>query len=178
MSEKDVVAIAQAAVGASDTILAAAWFEARGTSGGMLAGMEIGNVAGNVSGGGLAGAVLSLAGTAIGYKVGHNSGGLVTRTDDGMVIHQAPYVSLIAVSEQNIYGWHVGHKAAHRAAGEVLFALPRSEVEVEVHQRATVRTFEVMHPSAHEKWEFEGAVMGSHVQSILDVMHSIDPPRA
>lgn len=57
MSEKDVVAIAQAAVGTSDTILAAAWFEARGTSGGMLAGMEIGNVAGNVSGGGLAGAV-------------------------------------------------------------------------------------------------------------------------
>jgi len=175
MSEKDVIAIAQAAVGDSDTILAAAWFQARGTAGGTLAGMDLGNAAGSMSGGGLAGAALSLAGIAIGCTVGHNSGGLVTRTDDGMVIHQAPYMSLIAVSDANIYGWHVGHKAAHRSAGEVLFALPRAEVEVEVHQRATVRTFEVLHPSAHEKWEFEGELFGAHVDSILAVLHSIDP---
>ena len=91
--------------------------------------------------GGLAGAVFSIGGTAIGYKKGHNSGGLVTQTDDGMVIHQAPYFSLIAVSEKNMYAWHVGHKAKHRTAGEVLFMLPRAEIEVEVHVRATGRTF-------------------------------------
>jgi len=159
MSEENVVAIAQKAVGSSDTIIAAAWFQARGTSGGTMVGMQAGDMASDMVGGGLAGAVFSIAGTAIGYKKGHNSGGLVTRTDDGMVIHQAPYFSLIAVSETNIYAWHVGHKAMHRTAGEVLFALPRAEIEVEVHVRATVRTFEVLHASASEKWEFEGTYL-------------------
>ena len=87
MSEENVVAIAQKAVGDTDTIIAAAWFQARGTSGGTLAGMEAGDVASDMVGGGLAGAVFSIAGTAIGYTNGHNSGGLITRTDDGMVIH-------------------------------------------------------------------------------------------
>lgn len=174
MSEENVIAIAQKAVEGTDTIIAAAWFQARGTSGGTLAGMEAGNVASDMVGGGVAGAVLSLAGTAIGFKKGHDSGGLVTRTDDGMVIHQAPYVSLIAISEKNIYAWHVGHQALHRTAGEVLFALPRSEVEVEVHARATVRTFEVLHASAHEKWEFEGGYVGSHVASLLQAMNAVE----
>jgi len=176
MSEDKVVAIAQKAVGSSDTIIAAAWFQARGTSGGTLIGMDVGNAASDMAGGGVAGAVLSLAGTAIGYKMGHNSGGLATRTDDGMVIHQAPYFSLVALSEANIYAWHVGHQAMHRTAGELLFALPRNEVEVEVHVRATVRTFEVLHASASEKWEFEGGYVGAHVQSILDAMHAVEPP--
>ena len=176
MSEENVVAIAQKAVGDADTIIAAAWFQARGTSGGTLVGMEAGNMASDMVGGGLAGAVLSIAGTAIGYKKGHNSGGLVSRTDDGMVIHQAPYYSLIAVSEKNIYAWHVGHKAMHRTAGEVLFALPRNEVEVEVHMRATVRTFEVLHASASEKWEFEGGYVGAHVDAILAAMNPVEPP--
>lgn len=176
MSEEDVVAIAQKAVGSSDTIVAAAWFQARGTSGGTLVGMEAGDMASDMVGGGIAGAVLSIAGTAIGYKKGHNSGGLVTRTDDGMVIHQAPYYSLIAVSATNIYAWHVGHKAMHRTAGEVLFVLPRAEVEVEVHTRATVRTFEVLHASASEKWEFEGGYVGAHVQSLLDALNPVGKP--
>ena len=174
MSEENVVAIAQKAVGDTDTIIAAAWFQARGTSGGTLAGMEAGDVASDMVGGGLTGAVLSLAGTAIGYKKGHNSGGLVTRTDDGMVIHQAPYFTLIAVSDKNIYAWHVGHKAMHRTAGEVLFALPRAEFEVEVHVRTTVRTFEVLHASASEKWEFEGNYVGGHVQPLLDALNAVE----
>ena len=174
MSEENVIAIAQKAVGETDTIIAAAWFQARGTSGGTLAGMEAGDVASDMVGGGFAGAVLSIAGNAIGFKKGHNSGGLVTRTDDGMVIHQAPYYSLIAISEKNIYAWHVGHKSMHRTAGEVLFVLPRSEVEVKVHARATVRTFEVLHASAHEKWEFEGNYIAGHVAPLLDALNAVE----
>ncbi len=50
MSEENVVAIAQKAVGDTDTIIAAAWFQARGTSGGTLAGMEAGDVASDMVG--------------------------------------------------------------------------------------------------------------------------------
>ena len=89
-----------------------------------------------------------------------------------MVIHQAPNFSLIAVSEKNIYAWHVGHKAMHRTAGEVLFALPRAEIEVQVHVRTTVRTFEVLHASASEKWEFEGDYVGGHVKPLLDALNA------
>jgi hypothetical protein len=91
-----------------------------------------------------------------------------------MVIHQAPYFSLIAVSEKNMYAWHVGHKAMHRTAGEVLFALPRAEIEIEVHVRTTVRTFEVLHASASEKWEFEGNYLGGHVQPLLDALNAVE----
>ncbi|MEX1218408.1 MAG: hypothetical protein WEA11_07820 [Acidimicrobiales bacterium] len=172
MSEENVVAIAQKAVGDTDTIIAAAWFRPRGTSGGTLVGMDAGNMASDMAGGGLTGAVLQFAGTFIGFKKGRNSGGLVSRTDDGMVIHQVPYFSLIAVSEKNIYAWHVGHNATQRTAGEVLFALPRAEIEVKVHVRATVRTFEVLHASASEKWEFEGNYVGSHVKPLLDALNA------
>ncbi|MEJ6512843.1 MAG: hypothetical protein QNL59_05455 [Actinomycetota bacterium] len=45
MSEENVVAISQKAVGDTDTIIAAAWFQARGTTGGALVGMEAGDMA-------------------------------------------------------------------------------------------------------------------------------------
>lgn len=171
MSEQDLIDIAQRAVGDTDTVLAAAWFEPRGTAGGTMAGMEAGSLASDMVGGGATGAVLQLAGTMIGFKKGRDSGGFSTDAN-GMVTHRVPVVSLLAVSAANVYAWKVGHDGLHRAAGELLFALPRDEVEINVRSRVTVRTFEVLHESAHEKWEFEAGRLGSHVKFVLDAMHA------
>lgn len=172
MSEQDLIDLAQGAVGDTDTVLAAAWFEPRGTAGGTMAGMEAGSMASDMVGGGLAGAAMQLAGTMIGFKKGRDSGGFDTDPKSGMVTHRVPIASLLAVSAANVYAWKVGHEGIHRSVGELLFALPRTEVEINVRSRVTVRTFEVLHESSFEKWEFEAGRLGSHVKFVLDAMHS------
>jgi hypothetical protein len=37
-----------------------------------------------------------------------------------------------------------------------------------------VRTFEVLHASASEKWEFEGNYVGGHVQPLLDALNAVE----
>jgi len=170
MSEQDLIAIAQSAVGEADTVLAAAWLQPRGTSGGAMAGMEAGDMASDAVGGGVAGAALSVAGTMIGFKRGRDSGGFASESPEGMYTHRVPHQSLVAVSASNVYAWAVGHEGRHRTAGELLFALPRAEVEINVRSRVSVRTFEVVHESASEKWEFEAARLGSHVKFVLAVI--------
>lgn len=171
MSEQDLVALAQQAVGESDTVIAAAWFQPRGTSGGTIAGMEAGDMASDMVGGGVAGAALGIAGTMIGFKKGRNSGGFASEAPEGMYTHRAPSQSLVAVSATNIYAWSVGREGWHRAAEDLLFALPRDEVEINIRSRFSVRTFEVVHQSAAEKWEFEGARFGSHMKFVMAALH-------
>lgn len=171
MSEQDLIDLAQQAVGDADTVLAAAWFQPRGTSGGTIAGMEAGGLASDMVGGGATGAVLQMAGTMIGFKKGRDSGGFDKDPTTGMYTHRVPMASLLAVSATNVYAWKVGRDGVHRAAGELLFALPRDEVEINVRSRVAVRTFEVLHESASEKWEFEAGRLGSHVKFVLDAMH-------
>ena len=171
MSEQDLVAIAQRAVGDADTVVAAAWFQPRGTSGGTMAGMEAGDMASDMVGGGLTGAALGIAGTMIGFKRGRDSGGFASEAPEGMYTHRVPTQSLVAVSADNIYGWAVTVEDRHRTAGELLFALPRNEVEINVRSRFAVRTFEVVHESTSEKWEFEGARFGSHMKFVMAALH-------
>lgn len=171
MSEKDLVAIAQRAVGDTDVVLAAAWMEPRGTSGGTMAGMQAGDMAGDMAGGGVAGAVLGMAGTMIGFTKGRDSGGFATEGGEGMHTNRVPHVTLVAVSAANIYAWSVGHDGRHRRAGDLVFALPRAEVEINVRSRVTVRTFEVVHTAGAEKWEFEGGRLGSHMKFLLAALH-------
>jgi hypothetical protein len=172
MSEPDLVAIAQQAVGEADTVLAAAWMEPRGTSGGAMAGMEASDMASDMVGGGVAGAALGIAGTMIGFKKGRDSGGFASEAPEGTFTHRVPHVSLVAVSATNIYAWTVGHDGLHRRAGELLFALPREEVEINIRSRFSVRTFEVVHDTAAEKWEFEGARFGSHMKFVMAALHA------
>ena len=174
MSEQDLIAMAQRAVGDADTVLAAAWFQPRGTAGGTIAGMQAGDMAGDMVGGGVAGAALGMAGTMIGFKKGRDSGGFDKDPKSGLYTHRVSFVSLLAVSAANIYAWKLAHDGVHRAAGELVFALPRGEVEINVRSRVTVRTFEVLHESASEKWEFEAGRLGSHVKFVLDALHQGD----
>lgn len=171
MSEQGLIDIAQTAVGDSDTVVAAAWFQPRGTSGGTMAGMEAGNLAGNMAGGGLVGIGMQLAGTAIGFKRGRDSGGFEKDPKTGLYTHRVPSLSLLAVSDANIYAWKASHDGVHHAAGELLFALPRSEVEIAVRSRVSVRTFEVVHAASSEKWEFESGRVGTHSAFLLDALH-------
>ena len=175
MSESDLVERAQAAVGSADTIVAAAWFQPRGTSGGLMAGMAAGNAADDMAGGGIAGAAFSLAGTAIGYERGKKSGGFGTDRDDGMVVRRVPTQSMVAVSATRIYGWQVNMKGAHRIPTEQLFDYARDDVTINVRSRVDVRVFEVEHPSTSEKWEFESPRLTGHLKFVLDALHPDEP---
>jgi len=158
VSEQDLIDRAQAAVGDHDRIVAAAWLRPRGESGGTLAGMDAGD------GLGLAGGI---AATVAGRAVGQASGGFTTDRHDGMAIRPVPRSTLLAVSAERLYAWAVTTEDHHRVPGAALFALALDEVEVSVHRRLTVRTFEVIHPPGAEKWEFEADYLGSHLKFVL-----------
>lgn len=48
------------------------------------------------------------------------------------------------------------------------------DLNIEVHVRATARTFEVLHASASEKWVFEGNYVGGRVQLLLDALNALE----
>lgn len=171
MSEQDLIDRAQKAVGDADTIIAAAWFQPRGTSGGTSAGMAIGSEASDMVGGGLLGAAASIAGTAIGFEKGKKSGGFATDRTDGMVVHAVSYMSMVAVSETRIYGWKVNVQGGHRIPTEQMFAFDRSEVVISVHSRIGVRTFEVIHEATSEKWELESPRITGHLSFVVKALH-------
>ena len=161
MSEQDLIDRAQAAVGDRDTIVAAAWLRPRGESGGLLAGMDVGDSLG-VAGG--------IAATVAGDAVGRASGGFATDRHDGMTIRPVPRSTLLAVSAERLYCWAVAVDDHHRVPGAPVFELPLDAVEISVHRRLTVRTFEVIHPAGAEKWEFEADYLGSHLKFVLAVI--------
>lgn len=177
MSEQNLVGLAQQAVGTADTILAAAVFQPRGTAGGTMLGEGVGRDAGHMMGGGLGGLVGAAAGAAIGYKEGRNSGGLVGARDDGMVMHRVPFDSMVAVSSARIYAWHMKLHGMHGEPADQLLDLDLAEVVVSVHSRVSVRTFEILHESASEKWEFESQRINGHLGPLLDAIH-LDAPQA
>jgi len=49
-----------------------------------------------------------------------------------------------------------------------------ADINIEVHVRATARTFEVLHASASGKWVFEGNYVGGHVQPLLDALNALE----
>jgi hypothetical protein len=177
MSEQNLVGLAQQAIGTADTILAGAVFQPRGTAGGTMLGEGIGRDAGNMMGGGIGGLVGAVAGGAIGYEKGRNSGGFSTDRTDGMIVHRVPFVSMVAVSSARIYAWHMQLHGMHSAPTDQLFGLDLAEVAVSVHSRVSVRTFEVLHESASEKWEFESPRINGHLGPLLDAIH-LDAPQA
>jgi hypothetical protein len=176
MSEQNLVGLAQQAVGNADTILAAAFFQPRGTAGGTALGEGVGRDAGHMMGGGLGGLVGAAAGAAIGFEEGRNSGGLVAARPDGMTVHHVPLFSMVAASPTRIYGWQMKREGMHGVPTEQLFALDLADVVVSVHSRVAVRTFEVLHEVSHEKWEFESPRVNGHLSPLLDAIH-VDAPQ-
>lgn len=175
MSEQNYIDKAQTKVGSADTILAAAWFQPRGTSGGLAIGSDVGNAAGNLAGGGLAGAAIGAVGAVAGMVEGMHSGGIATDRTDGLVVRHAPFQSMVAVSATRIYGWQLNQRGAHREPTEQLFDYARDDVTINVHSRVGVRVFEVIHPSTSEKWELESPRINGHLGFILAALHPDEP---
>ena len=170
MSEKGVIAIAQSAVGDSDTIVAAAWVEPRGMAGGFIGGSELGGDLGNMAGGGIGGAVGSVAGAMIGMHETHKQGGIAPTDHPEAQMAKTPQVALLAVSATRLRCWRPHFKGGHRVAGEVVFDLDRSTTTVTVHGRLTVRTFTVVDTSTNRRWEFESNRLGGHGKYVANAL--------
>jgi hypothetical protein len=173
MSEKAVIEKAQAAVGRDDTIVAAAWFQPRGTSGSFVGGSVAGQTLGHALGGGIGGALGDLAGAAIGMEAAKHSKDFGAGGGDGAVVHQVPWRSLVAVSDSRIYAWRIAI-GLHETPGDVIFVLDRSEITVDVHSRTAVHVFEVTHVPTDEKWELEAERFGSHLKDLLSALNHVD----
>jgi hypothetical protein len=141
----DMVRDALARRGIQDEIVAAAMFFPRGHSGAGLIGGDLGD---------------RMSGLADGL------GALVSQSaDDG-----GPRL-LVGVSARSVYGFATRERERDREATELVFRLPRSELEVRVHQRLNVRVVELFDRTTGARVELEGARMpGFHVG---DVLHAL-----
>jgi hypothetical protein len=171
VSEQTLIDKAQAAVGPADTILAAAAFQPRGTDGGLAGGHALGESIGHTFGGGVGGAIGGLVGAALGAEEVKKAGGLLS--DSSGALNVVPWESLVAVSQDKVYGWRLQLQGVHSAPTEPLFALDRSNIAITVHNRVGVHTFELQDLSAGTRWEFEGNRINSHVKALLAELHEV-----
>jgi hypothetical protein len=139
----DKVRDALARRGIQDEIVAAAMFFPRGHSGAGLLGGDLGDRMSGLAGG-------------LGALVGQGA-------DDG-----EPRL-LVGVSATSVYGF--GTRERDREPTELVFRLPRSQLEVRVHARLNVRVVELFDRTTGARVELEGARMpGFHVG---DVLHAL-----
>jgi hypothetical protein len=137
MSEESMIELVQTALtgwGIDDTVRAVGQFAPRGRSGATAAGGFLGD---------------SLGG-AVGLGVGMLGGSAANRAASGL-----PASMLVAVSDTTVYGVHA--RTRHTAPDSLLFALPRSAVTVQVHQRVNVRVLELIHDESGSRVELEGS---------------------
>jgi len=174
VSEQDLIGKAQAVLGDRDAIVAAAWFEPRGTDAGIAGGNAIGGGMGRALGGGLGGAIGSLAGAAIGYETAKHTEGFGVGSHDGATVHQVPGRSMVALSATHLYGWRVQHKGLHEVPTDELFTIQRSDLTIAVHARIGVHTFEVHAVAANETWEFEAGRIDSRLKYLIEQLHEVD----
>jgi hypothetical protein len=78
---------------------------------------------------------------------------------------------LVGVSATNVYGFGTERDGGERVPTELVFRLPRSQLEVRVHERVNVRVVELFDRATGARVELEGARMpGFHVG---DVLHAL-----
>ncbi|HEY6531839.1 MAG TPA: hypothetical protein VIY72_06025 [Acidimicrobiales bacterium] len=176
MSEQAIIDKAQKALGDDDTVVAAAMFEPRGTSAGLIGGSTVGGGIGHALGGGLGGAIGDLAGAALAMETAKHTKDFGKGSGDGATVHQVPWRTLIAVSESRIYGWHVKEKGFHQVPADVMFQLDRSDIVVALKARAAVHVFEVKDTRTGDTWEFEAGRMDSHLKYLVDALHDVAEP--
>lgn len=164
MSEQMWIDRAQAAVGDADTIIAAAWFNPRGTAGGIVGGSTIG-------GDGVSGALLSIAGSTAGYAAEKIHDDHLASKGSAEPV-KVPFMAVVAVSATRIYAWRTGSEHLHNMPGDLLFAHDRDQVAITVHSRVSVRTFEVEDLHTGQKWEFESPRLTGHLKFVLDALHA------
>jgi hypothetical protein len=156
MSEQEIVERAQQALddaGVDDTLVAAGEFSPRGRSGASITGGVAGSEVGGAIGGGF--------GDAIGLVAGFTAGGRAADAASGL-----PAYIVVAVSETTVYGL-AGRR--NHPTHDLLFQVPRADLDVEVHQRVNVRVLELIHRSSGERIELEGNRLPvTHSKDVID----------
>jgi hypothetical protein len=135
MSEQRMIAAMETALearGIEDKLVAVGQFAPRGQSGGMSVGGLIGDAAG-VAG--------TAAGTFGGWYVAGKAEGL-------------PPAMMVGVSSTTVYGF--GGWSRSKPPKDLLFTVPRSGLDVEVHQRVGVRVLELIDKESGSRIELEG----------------------
>jgi hypothetical protein len=159
VQEAQMVDKLQAAVtrlGIEDDVVAGALFFPRGHFGGAFAGGLIGGDVGDRFGG-LAGSIGTAGGALAGQRAADVASGLPERM-------------FVAVSATTVYGFD-SHREHEREPTDLIFQLPRAELDVRVHQRVNVRVVELIHTATGSKVELEGARMpGFHVGDVLEAL--------
>jgi len=156
MTEKVQEALGR--LGIDDEIVAASIFMPRGHFGGAFAGGMIGGDIGD-SVGSLAGGVGLAAGMLAGQRAADARSGLPERM-------------LVGVSAGEVYGFDT-HREHEREPTDLVFRLPRSRVEVKVHQRVNVRVVELIDRESGSKVELEGPRMpGFHASEVIDALRA------
>jgi hypothetical protein len=153
----DKVTDALARGGIQDEIIAAALFFPRGHFGGAFGGGLIGGDLGDRVGG-LAGGIGAAGGALAGQRANDGASGLPDRM-------------LVGVSTTAVYVFGTRRNGGEREPTELVFRLPRSQLEVRVQQRVNVRVVELFDRASGARVELEGARLpGFHVG---DVLHAL-----
>ena len=153
----DKVSDALARRGIQDEIVAAATFFPRGHFGGAFGGGLIGGDLGDRMSG-LAGGLGAAGGALAGQRANDGASGLPERM-------------LVGVSATSVYGFGTRRDGGEREPTDLVFRLPRSQLDVRVHQRVNVRVVELFDRATGARVELEGARMpGFHVG---DVLHAL-----
>lgn len=65
------------------------------------------------------------------------------------------------------------HREHHREPTDLIFQLPRSQLEVQVHPRVNVRVVELIGEATGSRVELEGPRLpGFHVSQVIDALRS------
>jgi hypothetical protein len=145
MGEKEMIAAVQAALdhhGIDDTVVDVGQFEPRGTTGALFAGGFAGDAVGDALGGGA-----EILGGAVGSLAGIHAAGAA----QGLPLHV-----MVGASAKAVYGFAMAAGGRRHEPHDLLFAVPRSALEIKVHGRVNVRTLELINEETGSKIELEG----------------------
>jgi hypothetical protein len=158
MSETGMVELVRDAFagwGIEDDVLAVGQFEPRGNSGAGFAGGMLGGGVGDLAGG--------IAG-GIGVGAGMLGGRAANQARSGL-----PREMLVAVTPSTVYG--LTARTRHSRPESVVFAVPRADLTVRVHQRVNVRILELVHDRTGAQIELEGnRIPLTHSKDVIAVL--------
>jgi hypothetical protein len=160
VNERELVERAQAglaAAGVDDVVSAAAVFLPRGHFAGAFAGGLAGDA---VGGGGVGSSIGTGIGAAAGMRAADAASGLPDRT-------------IVAVTGRRVYGFATERSQGGRRPTDLIFAVDRGTLEVNVHGRVNVRVLELIDGPSGDAIELEGPRLpGFHAGAVIDALTS------
>lgn len=160
MSEEAMVEAVETALtllGVPEEVEAAGEFQPRGHTGAMFAGGFIGDELGGGLGG-LGDSVATVGGAIGGAKIHDAASGL-------------PEWMIVGVTPTQVCGFAAAQR--RREAGALVFRVPRSRVEVKVHQRVNVRVLELVETETGARIELEGnRIPVTHSKDVIQALEA------